>query len=1310
MRARWLTLSLLSLAVPALSQSFDVGSGAATNAIQQAFVDAWLRNGFGSIVGPPLDNVSAYGPTGLIQEFPSTVTSGQVLALIAPATTGNVVVYQVLGPMFSYYSTITESSAGYPTYDTQTCPALNSNPNAGCLFQTFANDYVLFVYSPIPALATSPLNLSLSDPFYTKWNAVGGIGTCPMAPVIPCFGPAISPQTSVTSSTKANATYQQYDNGVIYNITSGVLSGRILAIPAPIWNVYYLNGQEQGALGLPVTDMLLVSGGLYEQTFEGGAIEYNPTTGMAQLRPPIYTITLSPSGSVQLNSGATLTVTATATTGAGVVLTDRVIGWDTSNSQVVSIQASNGTATLKAGIAGTATITASAEGKTSAPLTVTVISICCSIGEGIPTQASQTVFQNAVTQAGLPVQLPAATPAVPVGNGYIQQLVSSSSSATPYLVALQNGSLTAYIVTGPILTQYLAMGGPAGSLGYPTSDATPGGRQSFQQGTLAGNPVQLVSGAILTEWAMLGYETGSAGSPTGAAAPFQTFRGTSGLTQTFQTALIVSSTAGPLAGQTYWVSGLVLAQYTAASGPSGNFGAPTDNEHNNGPLRWQDFEGGYISYTPGGTSANPTINPRQPVVTVSPATVVSGGTVQIVAGGFSSGAVVRVSQTGQPDFQVTVTSGTYAWNVLVPSNAASGTVTVTVTNSAANVSATATYTVHSVVSAALTISVVSGDQQTGAPGATLAQPLVAIVQDSSGNPAGGQTVTFAASPGGSITPTTAVSGPDGTVRAMLRMPPTAGVALATAAVSLQVVTFSARSVAFSIANFTPLTQNVSGTIGTGSATILQKGALLTSAASILQYYQSQGLLPSPNGLAGPVGLNQYLTSFCASGTKICDGYVTLGANGDQTVNLWRVGGFAANNVTVSVESTSLNSLRDLIVGGSPVLLALSLNGQASTTQDAQGSHFVVATGISSTGDLVIADPDPVFNQSLLGAYTVGFKSSAGDTVQGVLSGAVRLLPQPPSASAFLLTGTSDLSTISAIGPCATTLGFPDTAAASGVTPSSPPGTLYFSGCPGLDPGPYQINLAQNESGTFTVLSAASPSTAPVNGTAAFSLLAVRSGSQWALAPMATSIAPSGVINAASFTPQIAPGGLVSIFGTGFYPGSATPATVQVNGENTQIFGAFPFQINALIPADIPLGTATITVTVGSAPAAQQTASVSPNAPAIFSIGPGQAAITNQDNSLNTPSNPALRGSAIVIYGTGFGAVTASGKLNTATTPVTSVIGGTQIPTAFAGLTPGFVGLYQANVILPASLPPGLALPLFLQQGSATSNTVNVAVQ
>ena len=107
------------------------------------------------------------------------------------------------------------------------------------------------------------------------------------------------------------------------------------------------------------------------------------------------------------------------------------------------------------------------------------------------------------------------------------------------------------------------------------------------------------------------------------------------------------------------------------------------------------------------------------------------------------------------------------------------------------------------------------------------------------------------------------------------------------------------------------------------------------------------------------------------------------------------------------------------------------------------------------------------------------------------------------------------------------------------------------------------------------------------------------------------------------------------------------------------------------------------------------------------MSPLQAAITNQDNSLNTSSNPAGRGSSIAIYGTGFGAVDSSSVV---TTPVTAVINGITLVPSFVGLSSSTPGLYQVTVPLPTSLPPGLSLPLYLSQEGVTSNAVTVAVQ
>jgi len=56
------------------------------------------------------------------------------------------------------------------------------------------------------------------------------------------------------------------------------------------------------------------------------------------------------------------------------------------------------------------------------------------------------------------------------------------------------------------------------------------------------------------------------------------------------------------------------------------------------------------------------------------------------------------------------------------------------------------------------------------------------------------------------------------------------------------------------------------------------------------------------------------------------------------------------------------------------------------------------------------------------------------------------------------------------------------------------------------------------------------------------------------------------------------------------------------------------------------------------------------------------------------------------------------------------IGGINAPVLFSGLTPGFVGLYQVNAQVPSGVTPGSAVPLIIKQGSATSNTVTVAIK
>jgi uncharacterized protein (TIGR03437 family) len=212
-----------------------------------------------------------------------------------------------------------------------------------------------------------------------------------------------------------------------------------------------------------------------------------------------------------------------------------------------------------------------------------------------------------------------------------------------------------------------------------------------------------------------------------------------------------------------------------------------------------------------------------------------------------------------------------------------------------------------------------------------------------------------------------------------------------------------------------------------------------------------------------------------------------------------------------------------------------------------------------------------------------------------------------------------------------------------------------------------------------------------------------------LAPQDVSFSVNGVVNAATFTAGIAPGGIVSIFGTGL-AGAGTATAVELDGVAARILLATPFQINAVVPQSISAGNLMLRVRSAYG-TAQQVVNVSKVAPAIFLIGdPPFGAVVNQSGTLNGPANPLPRGQVLIIYATGLGSVTRQGQLSVTTTPVTVLLNGRELPVSYAGLAPGTSGGYQVNVTIPTATPPGLNVPLALKQGDMVSNTIAAAIQ
>jgi uncharacterized protein (TIGR03437 family) len=61
------------------------------------------------------------------------------------------------------------------------------------------------------------------------------------------------------------------------------------------------------------------------------------------------------------------------------------------------------------------------------------------------------------------------------------------------------------------------------------------------------------------------------------------------------------------------------------------------------------------------------------------------------------------------------------------------------------------------------------------------------------------------------------------------------------------------------------------------------------------------------------------------------------------------------------------------------------------------------------------------------------------------------------------------------------------------------------------------------------------------------------------------------------------------------------------------------------------------------------------------------------------------------------------------TPVEAYVAGAPAPVSYAGLAPGFAGLYQVNVQIPAGTPSGVQT-IQLSAGGAMGNAVTVAIR
>ena len=223
---------------------------------------------------------------------------------------------------------------------------------------------------------------------------------------------------------------------------------------------------------------------------------------------------------------------------------------------------------------------------------------------------------------------------------------------------------------------------------------------------------------------------------------------------------------------------------------------------------------------------------------------------------------------------------------------------------------------------------------------------------------------------------------------------------------------------------------------------------------------------------------------------------------------------------------------------------------------------------------------------------------------------------------------------------------------------------------------------------------------------------------------------AGVVNAASFNQGpaallygVSPGGLTSIFGTGFstdtetaarfpLPRSLAGTVVRVNGVPVPLLLVSPGQINLQVPFELVGAEAQIVVESTAGPGAPVVVPVTLSQPGVFTdASTGLAAVIYASDGRSPWNRPAKPGEYLQIFATGLGAVAprvetgeaaTSLTLSSALAPPEVLIGGRRLVASFAGLAPFFAGLYQVNVQLPADLAPG-PYELFLETAAGRSN-------
>lgn len=216
---------------------------------------------------------------------------------------------------------------------------------------------------------------------------------------------------------------------------------------------------------------------------------------------------------------------------------------------------------------------------------------------------------------------------------------------------------------------------------------------------------------------------------------------------------------------------------------------------------------------------------------------------------------------------------------------------------------------------------------------------------------------------------------------------------------------------------------------------------------------------------------------------------------------------------------------------------------------------------------------------------------------------------------------------------------------------------------------------------------------------------------------------AGIVNGASFAPGLSANTIGSLFGTNLswstdalqagdvsaavMPTSLANVSVYFEGWPAYLFYVSPSQINFLVPNVLLPGAFQFWVDRQGIRGPIVTVTLQNAAPAMFQYPAGTAIATHSNGSLVTTNAPASAGEIVALWATGLGNTIPGvddGAIPPAAQSLSQLsqfdvwINGAPIDHSlilYAGVAPGYAGLYQINVKLPDPLPANPEIRLAL---------------